>query len=157
MDDEAVGSEPESTSRSMEDILQLSNRPSVGDRLKMCCRPTYRMWKLKNKGAILILVWNFLVISVFYYLSVFHTTGGMYSITWGLTLPIAEWLANVCLGRYKVIRWSIWIMWIASVLVVASSILSQVVDSYYSINNKYISLINCDASHNVYWIWSLPS
>ena len=136
MDDEAVGSEPESTSRSMEDILQLSNRPSVGDRLKMCCRPTYRIRKLKIKGAIPILVWNFLVISVFHYLSVFHTTWGMYSITWGLTLPIAGWLADVCLGRYKVIRWSIWIMWIASVLVVASSILSQVVDSYYSINNK---------------------
>ena len=138
MDDEAVGSEPESTSRSMEDILQLSNRPSVGDRLKMYCKPTYRIRKLKNKGAILILVWNFFVISVFYYLSIFHLTWDMYSIAWGLTLPIAGWLADVYLGRYKVIRWSIWIMWIASVLVVASSVLSQF---YYSIHNKYISIV----------------
>ena len=124
MEDKAVGSKSESTSRSMEDILQFSNRPSVGDRLKMCCRPTYRIRKIKNKGAILILVWNFFVISVFYYLSIYHPTGDRYSITWGLTLPIAGWLADVYLGRYKVICWSIWIMWIASVLLVASSILS---------------------------------
>ena len=141
MEDEAVGSDSKSTSRSMEDILQLSNGPSAGDRLKMCCRPTYRIRKLKNKGAILILVWNFFVISVFYYLSIFHPTGDRYSITWGLTLPIAGWLADVYLGRYKVIRWSIWIMWIASVLLVASSILSQLVESYYSINNKYITVM----------------
>ena len=142
MEDEAGGShESESTSRSMEDILQLSSRPSAGDRLKMCCRPTYRIRKIKNKGAILILVWNFFVISVFYYLSIFHLTWDMYSITWGLTLPIAGWLADVYFGRYKVIRWSIWIMWITSVLVVASSVLSQLVESYYSINNKYVTIV----------------
>ncbi len=52
MDDnsEAVGIV--STSESMEDVLQLSNRSySTGDRLKMCCRPTYQAWKLKNKGS----------------------------------------------------------------------------------------------------------
>ena len=141
MENEVVGSESESTSRSLENILQLSNGPSAGDRLKMCCRPTYRIRKIKNKGAILILVWNFFVISVFYYLSMFHPTGDRYSITWGLTLPIAGWLADVYLGRYKVIRWSIGIMWIASVLLVASSILSQLVESYYSINNKYITVM----------------
>ena len=32
-------------------------------------------------------------------------------------------------------------MWIASVLVVASSVLSQLVESYYSINNKYITIV----------------
>ena len=145
MENEVVGSESESTSRSLENILQLSNGPSAGDRLKMCCRPTYRIRKIKNKGAILILVWNVLVISVFCYLSIynrmFHPTWHMYSIIWGLTLPIAGWLADVYLGRYKVIRWSIWLMWIASVLVVASSVLSQLVESYYSINNNCITIV----------------
>ena len=141
MEDEAVGSDSKSTSRSMEDILQISNGPSAGDTLKLCCRPTYRIRKIKNKGAILILVWNFLVISVFYYLSIYHPFRHLYSITWGLTLPIAGWLADVYLGRYKVIRWSIWIMWIASVLLVASSILSQLVESYYSIHNKHITVV----------------
>ena len=141
MENEVVGSESESTSRSLENILQLSNRPSTGDRLKMCCRPTYRIRKIKNKGAILILVWNFFVMSVFYYFSIYHPSWYLYSITWGLTLPIAGWLADVYLGRYKVIRWSIWLMWIASVLVVASSVLSQLVESYYSINNSYITIV----------------
>ena len=123
----------------MEDILQVSNRfPFAGNKLKMSFRPSYRMQKLKNKGALLILVWNCLVISVFYYLTtypiVFHPVSyNVYSITWGLTLPIAGWLADVCLTRYKVIRWSILTMWMASVLVVASSVLSQLsaVEHYY--------------------------
>ena len=128
----AIGNESVSLSESMEDILQLSNRSA--DRLKMCYRPTYRVRKLKNKAAILILVWNFLVAGAFYYLSMyphkFHPAWHMYSIIWGLTLPIAGWLADVYLGRYRVIRWSILIMWISSVLVVASSILPQLVESY---------------------------
>ena len=66
-----------------------------------------------------------------------HPTLVLHNIIWGLTLPIAGWLADVYLGRYKV---SIWIMWIASVLLVASSVLSQLVESYYSINN-YITIV----------------
>ena len=144
---EIVSSENESISGSMEDILQLSNKSySARDRLKMCCRPTYRVRKLKNKGALLILVWSLLVTSVFYFASmyphnIFHQNSHIYSIIWGLTLSIAGWLADVYLGRYRVIRWSILIMWIASVLVVASSILSQFVDSYSSVNNNYVTIV----------------
>ena len=140
------GSDSSSLPESMENILLLSKRSheSPRERLNTCCRPTYRIRKLKNKGAILILVPNFLVTGVFYYLSMyphkFRPTRHMYSIVWGLTLPIAGWLADVYLGRYKVIRWSILIMWIASLLVVASSMLSQLVDGYYSIE-YYIHII----------------
>ena len=112
---------------------------------------SYRIRKLKNKGALLILVWNCLVISTFHYLigypDVFHPTSPIYAysiIIWGLTLPIAGWLADICLTRYKVIRWSILIMWIASVLVVASSVLSQlpVVEHYYhNSTKKYITML----------------
>ncbi len=135
-----------SESESLENILQLSNRPySAGNRLKMCCRPSYRIRKLKNKGAILLLVWNYLVLSVFYYHTVypnkFPSIGRLYSIVWGLSLPIAGCLADVCLGRYKIIRWSILIMWIASILVVVSSILSQFVESYYYAKNNYITSV----------------
>ncbi len=132
MDDnsKAVGIASTSDPESMEDILQLSTRSySARDRLKMCCRPTYQARKLKNNGALLILVWNCLVMSAFYYLSIyrptFHPTSyniNIYSFTWGLTLPIAGWLADVYLKRYKVIHWSILIMWITSVLAVASSV-----------------------------------
>ncbi len=148
---ETVGIESSaSSSGSMEDVLQLSNRSySAGDKLKMCCRPTYRIRKLKNKGALLILVWNCLVINVFYYLALqlyplmFRPTSyNIYCITWGLTLPIAGWLADVYLKRYKVIHWSILIMWITSVLAVASSVLSQLAEQYYHNNtNKYVTIL----------------
>ncbi len=93
-------------SESMEDILLLSNRSySAGDRFMMCCRPSYQIRKVKNKAAILVLVWNHLVLSVFYYLTlyphVFHSTWHVYSIMWGLSLPIAGCLADVCCGLYK--------------------------------------------------------
>ena len=117
----------------------------------MCFIPSYRIRRLKNKGALLILVLNCLVISAFYYLIMYPvtlhpTSHNIYSITWGLTLPIAGWLADVYLTRYKVTRWSILIMWIASVLAVASSVLSQlpVVERYYQFHNstkEYVTMI----------------
>ena len=137
-----VGSKCESNSGSMQDILQLNNRSTFVAR-NMNFKPSYRIRKLKNKGALLILVWNCLVMSAFLYLTtypnIFHpTANNVYSIIWGLTLPIAGWLADVYLKRYKVIRWSILIMWIASVLVAASSVLSQlpVVEHYYHNTTK---------------------
>ena len=124
----------------MQDILQLSNRSTRN----MNFKPSYRIRKFKNKGALLILVWNCLVMSALQYLimypDVFHPTSHIhgYSFIWGLTLPIAGWLADVCFKRYKVILWSILIMWMASVLVVASSVLSQlpVIEHYYHNNTK---------------------
>ena len=82
-----VGSENESDSGSMEDILQLNNTsPFAENMMKIRFRSSYRIRKLKNKGARLILVWNCLVISVFYYLTmypvVFHPTSfNIFSIT----------------------------------------------------------------------------
>ena len=144
-----VGSESESNSGSMQDILQLSNRSTRN----MNFKPSYRIRKLKNKGALLILVWNCLVISTFHYLIVnpemFHPTSHVlyYAcsiIIWGLTLPIAGWLADVCFTRYKIMRWSILIMWIASVLVATTSVLSQIsaIERYYHDSaNKYITML----------------
>ena len=144
-----ISSESESNVGSMQDILQLSNRSAFTEnRLNMNFKPSYRIRKLKNKGALLILVWNCLVMSTFQYLTtytiMFHPTAYVYSNIWGLTLPIAGWLADVYLKRYKVIRWSILIMWIASVLVAASSVLSQlpVVEHYYHNSaKKYITML----------------
>ena len=108
-----------------------------------CCKPSYQIRKLKNKGAIMILIWNFLVVSVFNYLKVFvQIPGGasIVTITMGFTLPLAGWLADVYLGWYKMIRWSMWVMWIASMLATLSSVVAQLVDSYYYIN-KTVSFV----------------
>ena len=142
-----ISSESESNVGSLQDVLQLSNRSNAA-RNRTNFKPSYRIRKLKNKGALLILVWNCLVMSIFQYLTtytiMFHPTAYIYSNIWGLTLPIAGWLADVYLKRYKVMRWSIFIMWIASVLVAASSVLSQlpVVEHYYHNSvKKYVIML----------------
>ena len=127
-------SEPLSTS--MEHVLLLSSLPTVKEQLKACCKPTYQIRKLKNKGAILVLIWNFLVMNLFYYLSTHVTDQRPHYITWGITLPIAGWLADVHLGRYKVIRWSMWIMWAGSILATTSSVVAQLVGNYSNICNR---------------------
>jgi peptide/histidine transporter 3/4 len=90
---------------------------------------------LKTKGAILILVWNFLVINVTNYLAVYANRPNGHTIetvVLSFTLPLAGWLADVYLGRYKVIRWSMWIMWVGSMLATVSSVVAQFVDQSHS-------------------------
>ncbi len=89
----------------------------------------YQMRKLKNKGAIIVLVWNFFTVSVSSYLQDFlvpHIFEEA-TIALGLTLPFAGWLADIHFGRYKVIRWSMWIMWITSMLITVNSVTEQFV------------------------------
>ena len=47
------------------------------------------------------------------------------AVVLGLTLPFAGWLADIHFGRYKVIRWSMWIMWTASILNAINSVIVQ--------------------------------
>ena len=90
--------------------------------LQVRCRISYRMRKLKTKGAILVLMWSFMVMGVFYYLLnsllvSYHdliSTSIMTIIA--VTLPVAGWLADVRFGRYRVMCYSIWTMWISSLL-----------------------------------------
>ena len=44
------------------------------------------------------------------------------TVVLGLTLPLSGWLADVYLGHYRVIRWSICIMWVGSVLAMANTV-----------------------------------
>ena len=99
-------------------------------------RPTYHIRKVKSKGAILVLVWTFLLTSLFYCLTVYLSHIKINFIGWSVTLPIAGWLADVYFGRYKVIYWSMWVMWLGSILATVSSVVAQSVESYDAINNK---------------------
>ena len=120
------------------DLLENSDI-TVGERLKICFKPRYDLRKVKNKGAILVLVWNFLVTSMFYYVS--RLTPESYSyckicfqlilIPVGIFLTVAGLLADIRFGRYNVINWSSLIMWISAVFLVLSLILLQVLDLNY--------------------------
>ena len=90
--------------------------------LQVRCRISYQMRKLKTKGAILVLIWSFMVMNVFDYLLNSLLVSSYDSVTpsavtiIAVTLPIAGWLADVRFGRYRVMYCSIWTMWISSVL-----------------------------------------
>ena len=115
----------------MEQISPLS-RPSTKRSSESNCKSLHKIRILKNKGAIVVLVWNFFIASVFNYLivSLVPHTWEVSTLAWGLTLPFAGWLADICFGRYKVIRWSMWIMWIVSMLATLISVVEQFVPGH---------------------------
>ena len=59
------------------------------------------------------------------------------TVAWGLILPFAGWLADIRYGRYKVMHWSMWIMWTASMLATVCSIVGQFVTGDHKIF-KYV-------------------
>ena len=100
-----------------------------------CCKSPYRIRRLKNKGAILTLVWSLLITGVVTFSSR-QNRGLLFRIqlvAGGLTLPIAGWLADIYFGRYKVIRWSIVTMWVTFVLATANIVIEQLVVYDYSV------------------------
>ena len=115
------------------------------ERLKICCTPKYQPRNLKNKGAILVLVWNFLVMSVYYYLEYksFEDYSNNYCsicnrlilIPGVFVMMFAGWLADVYFERYKVLRWSIIIMWISSLLLTTTFVVEEIVTftNYYQL------------------------
>ena len=112
------------------------------------CRPGYRARRLKSKGVILVVVWNLLawacrsanmnaemVSQSLGEKSYFEIVDGM--VTAVLYL-FAGWLADIYFGRYKVIKVSIWVMWLGSV---GGTLLLE----FYSLSSvdalKYISVV----------------
>ena len=129
-------SSSDSSPTPMEHILiELGSRSTTNEQLNECCRPTYETRKLKNRGTLLVLVWNYLVA---YYVTVYTVHIKQHYIILGITLLIAGWLADVYFGRYKVIHWSMWIMWVGSMLSTTSSIIVQMVDGYDTMNKRLV-------------------
>ena len=104
---------------------------TVQEKLRECFKPRYRPRRVKNKGAILVIVWGFLITSL--HSNLFYFVSSTYSkpvstaliIAFGLTIPFAGWLADVRFGRYKIISSSIWIMWISALLLTTGQLILQ--------------------------------
>ena len=60
----------------IENLMLSSFRLTRREQLKVCCKPTYHMRKLRNKGAIVVLIINFLAVSLLYYLNGFDLAAG---------------------------------------------------------------------------------
>ena len=101
------------------------------------CKPSFRMRRVKNKGAILILIWSYLVTSIFtigkHYIGKQnynnHTLVYMLILLpMGFTVVFAAMLADFRFGRYKVISFSLWIVWISSLLLTLTAIITDFTD-----------------------------
>ena len=111
------------------------------DKLSTCCNVKYYQIRIvKNKGAILVLAISYLVTSIFYFLfslaahkPVYH----VWLIPFSITTAIAGWLTDAFIGRYKVIRCSIWIMWLLMITITVSAVVGQLKEVYHHYD-KYV-------------------
>ena len=107
--------------------------------------PTYRPRMVRNKGAILVLVFNFLVMNALALLLIYwsYNNNGIIASVIGMSLivPIAGWLADTRIGQFKVIYGSVWIMWSTSVLLTLSSVLAKFIDDYDTANEKIMTVL----------------
>ena len=100
-------------------------------------RRRYPVRQLKSRGALLVLLWNLLVFS--HQSTVFNNLLGFFDLhePWknvicviflqfvlpSLLYPVAGWIADAKVGRYKVIRFSLFLMWLGSVLLLLIALL----------------------------------
>ena len=132
------------------DNVLISNEITTTEYLKMCFKPSYRMRKLKNTGALLVLVLNFLASYAYYYYQLnelapesFSYCNTCFKIILLVPLAVlvfAGWLADIRLGRYNVLYWSSLMMWLSTVLLLVSLIIVQIVD-WHNINYLHLLLL----------------
>ena len=105
----------------------------------------YRVPLFKSKAAFLVLLWGFS--GLYIYNQLVNNTKELHPkhtsfdgktffsdpviINMGvLAYPLLGWFADVCYGRYKVIKCSIWTMWIVSVLACQVSVVTKLFKVY---------------------------
>lgn len=96
----------------------------------------YKLKLLKSKGAVLIVIWTYLATTVFHFLKDTGdpgksiSSGGIILVFSALFYPVGGWVADRYIGRYKMVRFCTWIMWIGAVFLTISEILAQVTTVY---------------------------
>ena len=128
------------SSTCLEHVVHSKSKPTARKTLPTCCKSSYRIRRLKNRGAILILIWTLLITSAFN-LSFDQNFGVLFSIqlvAGGLTLPIAGWLADIYFGRYRVIHWSMCAMLVSLVLATANLVVERLIYGYSILISGYV-------------------
>ena len=99
----------------------------------LCFRNKPRIRWIRSKGAILVLLWNCLVLNSnviiglaipeVLQLNTLHDEGKIFllvslirALSLMLLYPLAGWIADVYFGRYRVIKVSLWLMWTGTVI-----------------------------------------
>ena len=122
---------------------------------------SYNLRRVKHGGALFVLLWNLLVFS--YHQSALGNLVGLVMQykknapgrdpePWDTALasallsdfvpkllyPLAGWLADAKLGRYKVMRYSLWVIWVGSILLILTCILRYSLRLVHSVDNNKI-------------------
>ena len=143
-----LGSYDSSTSQPLQHVALSINEVSLKERLKLLCKPTYKIRRVKTKGALLVLAWNFIAANVFWFIISLSFKRGapLHKAATGAVLliispPLVGWLADACIGRYKVIYCSTLIMWVALSLGTINTVLQDVVHSYKHIKAVAVQIL----------------
>ena len=71
------------------------------------------MRRLKNKGAVLVLIWALLAFTTYTSANVIKLSIIPIIVISAMSFLIVGILSDVCLGRYKTIHCSLWILWLS--------------------------------------------
>ena len=119
--------------------------------LSCCCKLSYKPRKFSSKGAVLVLVWQFLV-----FFGVFiivldlpnqkHSIRAYLEVTAVILLLvvaiISGWLADTKVGRSKVVQTGLFLSWLGTVLATVGSVLSLAVDTTSNAANGIIQAVH---------------
>ena len=122
------------------------------ERFSSCHKLKFQSRWLKNKGAILVLIWSYLTISVYHFYAMSATRNPMKHkshlplnpgeiLAAGIFFPIGGWLADAYFGRYKVILCGMWTMWLGAMLNGVGLVTAMLVPSYKEHGDPWVSLI----------------
>ena len=119
-----------------------------------------RIRRVKSKGAILVLFWNFLVMASFFITidrGSFSNSMPVYMIVFlslellamVFTLLLSGWLADVHFGRYKVMCTCMWLVWVSSivgvVVLIIQSLTLQTAFRYILLLPRFCQWVGCAA------------
>ena len=139
-----------SDSQPLQQIAVLVDEVSTKEKLKLLCKLTYKIRRVKTKGALLVLAWNFLAAIMFWFLvdlsvnsveSLKRASIGIVPLV--ITLPLVGWLADACIGRYKVIYCSSLVLWATLLFGTINKVIKELINDYGKISTVIEQALFC--------------
>ena len=141
--------EPMSHNQTLKQIIMPVEEVSIMEKLKLRHKPTCTIRRVKTKGALLVLAWNLLAAGVFWYTVTFYLNVTLdlliqkltaSAVLCAITLPVAGWLADTCIGRYRAIYYSSLILWAATIIITTNTVIHALVSSYDHISPVIVQI-----------------
>ena len=126
--------------KSLEHISLLNNKKENNENgHKTCCATTfkyyYKIRRVKNKGALIVLLHCLLVTSIGH---IFYNLDGIqyptsYQYMWLIPgtvgASLAGWIADAFVGRYRMIKGSTWLIWLLITISTLEAVVAQFVNA----------------------------